>query len=235
LSRPITRRAFLVTALTTGIGALLAYLYRRSQPVYVVVDSDAAIPPPLTIVSRAEWGAREPNHEASGEYGFAESATDPAWYVYPDPLPEVYNTVAIHHSASLLESGETMPDVQDLHMDRNRWADVGYHFAIDRNGVVYEGRDIHVRGSSVGGYNTGTIGVVVMGNFEYDQPLEVQLTVLQTLINWLATTYTLTHLAGHGEFNAESVCPGKNMIPYLDTLAQTAGLQRGTSGHVKPT
>ena len=235
MSRPITRRAFLVTALTAGFGALLAYFYRRSQPVYVVIEPNATTPPPLTIVSRAEWGAREPNHEASGEFGFATSATDPAWYVYPDPLPEVYNTVAIHHSASLLDSNETMREVQDLHMDRNRWADVGYHYAIDRNGVVYEGRDIRVRGSSVGGYNTGTIGVVVMGNFEYDQPLEVQLTVLQTLINWLATTYTLTHLAGHGEFNPESVCPGKNMIPYLDTLAQTAGLQRGTSGHVKPT
>ncbi len=236
MSRPISRRTLLITALTAGIGALAAFLYRRSQPVYVVVEPDAAIPPQgLTIISRAEWGAREPDHEASGEYGFADRATEPAWYVYPDPLPDVYNTVAIHHSASLLSTNETMASVQNLHMDRNHWADVGYHYAIDKGGLIYEGRDIHVRGSSVGGYNTGTIGVVVMGNFEYDEPLDVQLTVLQTLINWLTTTYTLTHLAGHGEFNPESVCPGKNMLPHLDTLAQIAGLQRGTDGHVKPT
>lgn len=227
-----------MTALVAGIGAVIALLNRRAAPIIVVVEP-TPIPtePPLTtlvIVSRDQWGARPPNHEAVNEYGFAATATDLNWYVYPESLPDAYNTVAIHHSASLLASNETMRDIQDLHMDANRWADVGYHYAIDKEGIVYEGRDIHVRGASVAGYNTGTIGVVVMGNFQIDEPLPIQLTVLQTLVNWLAATYTLSHLAAHGEFNSESVCPGKNMLPYLDPLAQAAGLQRGTGGHVKP-
>lgn len=236
MSRHKSRRRFIIGALLTGIGGLISYFNRNRDSVYVVVDPLPPTPPPrLKIITRDEWGAREPNHQALSEFGFATSATDPAWYVYPDPLPQVYNTVAIHHSASLLSSNETMRDVQDLHMEANHWADVGYHYAIDKNGALYEGRDINVRGSSVAGFNTGTIGVVVMGNFEYDEPLELQLTVLQTLINWLTATYSLTHLAGHGEFNPESVCPGKNMLPYLDTIALAAGLQRGTDGHVKPT
>jgi hypothetical protein len=192
-------------------------------------------PTPLVLVTRAAWGARPPNHEAPNEYGFAATATDSQWYVYPEnDLAAVYNTVVIHHSAIALATNETMRSIQDLHMDVNGWADIGYHFAIDKNGVIYEGRDIHARGSSVAGHNTGVIGVVVMGNFEQDYPLDAELTTLQLLVNWLARTYSLTHLAGHSEFNPETVCPGKNLIVYLDQLAQSAGLQRGTGGYVAP-
>jgi hypothetical protein len=155
--------------------------------------------------------------------------------VYPGNLADAYNTVVIHHTAIALDTNETMRSIQDLHMDTNGWADIGYHYAIDKDGVIYEGRNIGVRGASVAGHNTGVIGVVVMGNFEFDQPLMAQLTALQTLVNWLTTTYSLTHLAGHGEFNPESVCPGKNLALYLDMLARGAGLQRGTGGYVPPT
>lgn len=241
MTRPISRRRFftlLLTGLAATVGAVLALLNRRREPTIVVVEP-TLIPtpsptPPLTIIPRDQWGARPPDHEAVNEYGFATKATDLAWYVYPEPLADAYSTVAIHHSAIPLDTNETMRSVQDLHMDTNHWADVGYHYVIDKNGVLYEGRDIHVRGASVAGYNTGTIGVCVMGNFEQELPLEIQLTVLQRVVNWLATTYTLTHLAAHHEFNPESLCPGKNMTPYLDTLAQVAGLQRGTGGYVKP-
>lgn len=239
LTRPISRRRVLtlfITGLTAAVGAAVAWLTRRPNPTVVVIEPTAAPSPipTLTIVSRDQWGARPPDHEAINEFGFATSATDPAWYVYPGNLADEYSTVAIHHSAIPLDTDETMQSVQDLHMDSNHWADVGYHYVVDKNGIVYEGRDIHVRGASVAGYNTGTIGVCVMGNFELDLPLEIQLAVLQQVVNWLTKTYTLTHLAGHGEFNPESVCPGKNMMPYLDTLAQVAGLQRGTGGYVKP-
>ncbi len=217
-----------------GVGLVL-----RASPLFKMIQS--ALQPFLRqpsprpiIVARAEWNARAPNHEAPNEFGFAQTATDSEWYVYPDDLAEVYNTLAIHHSAALLFTNETMLDVQKLHMDKNGWADIGYHFGIDRNGTIYEGRDIHVRGASVAGYNTGTIGVVVMGNFQIDSPLDVQLAASSALVNWLAFTYRLTHLVGHYEFNPESVCPGENMKTHLDTIAQAAGLQRGTGGHVPP-
>jgi len=239
LSRPISRRrilTLLITGLAASIGAILAWLTRRPNPTVIIINptSQPSPTPALTIISRDQWGARPPNHEAANEFGFATSVTDLTWYVYPNDLVEAYSTVAIHHSAISLDTDETMKSVQDLHMDTNHWADVGYHYVIDKKGIIYEGRDIHVRGASVAGYNTGTIGVCVMGNFEIESPLEIQLTVLQQVVNWLATTYTLTHLAAHGEFNPESVCPGKNIMPYLDILAQVAGLQRGTGGYVKP-
>lgn len=41
--------------------------------------------------------------------------------------------------------------------------------------VVKPSTVMAVRGASVAGYNTGTIGVVLMGNFEVAAPLDVQL------------------------------------------------------------
>jgi hypothetical protein len=190
--------------------------------------------PQVTIIPRSEWGAREPNHDAPNEYGFADVVTDTSWYVYPEALTDAYNTVAIHHSAGILAANETINDLQNMHMDGNGWADIGYHYGIDRNGLVYEGRPIQVRGASVSNFNTGTIGVVVMGNFQVEEPLPVQLESLQLIVNWLAVNYQLTHLAGHGEFNDESVCPGKNMTKHLDDIAVTAALLRGTEGHLTP-
>ena len=128
-----------------------------------------------------------------------------------------------------------MRAIQDLHMDDDHWADIGYHYGIDGRGATYAGRDIHVRGASVAGHNTGTIGIVLIGDFQRETPSELQIVALHMLVNWLKATYGITHLAGHYEFNPETVCPGMNMRPYLDVVAQQAGLQRGTGGYVAPT
>ena len=182
------------------------------------------LPTMPTPISRAEWDARSPNHDALEEFGFASEDNPTGWLVYDGDLREVYHTVVIHHSADLRP--HTMRDMQDVHMDRQQWADIGYHFGIDSQGIIYAGRDIQARGASVAGHNTGAIGVVMMGHFEWETPAEMQLAALQTLVNWLATTYALNYLAGHGELNAGTVCPGRNLRPYLDALALGAGLQR---------
>lgn len=219
----MNRRQFLRAALA----ALGAAGCTVSAPVPMSTAAPTATPPPApAIVPRAAWDARDVDPDAemeSGPFG---------WHVYEGSLADIYHTVAVHHSAHRLASAETMRDVQDLHMDRNRWADIGYHYGIDAAGVIYAGRDLNVRGASVAGYNTGTAGVVVMGDFEFEEPRPAQLAALQTLVVWLAHTLSLTHLAGHGEFNPDSVCPGRFMVPHLDGLAAAAGLARGTGGYV---
>jgi hypothetical protein len=217
----------------------VASLLRRRRP---LPPPEATQPPALTeeaailppIVSRATWGARPPNHDAPYERGFAQTPLEDGWYIYPDDYRNVYRTLVVHHSAFHIATDETMRSIQDLHMDRNGWADVGYHYGIDRDGVIYEGRDVRVRGASVAGHNTGTMGVVVMGRFDEEEPLQAQLTALQTLVNALAKLYPLTHLAGHNEFNSNTTCPGEFLARYLDALAEGAGLTRGTEGYTPP-
>lgn len=232
-----------------GVGGLIATLWARRQgaaaPSLTPADPRATVathtpvlatlaPPPM--VNRAAWGARPVNHAAENEYGYATPENPDGWYVYPaGDLAAIYQTVAIHHSYPVPRDSGTMPEIQDIHLDLDKWADIGYHYGIGGDGTLYEGRDIGVRGASVAGHNTGTIGVVVIGDFEREVPSMAQLRTLQDLLLYLKVTYTLTHLAGHYEFNADTVCPGANMRFHLDTLAASAGLLRGTDGYVPPT
>lgn len=187
------------------------------------------------IVARADWGAREPDHNAANETGFASADNAEGWLDYPGDLRDVYRTVVVHHSVLYEEDDAmTMREIQAEHMDKRRWADVGYHFGVGRSGAVFEGRSLRARGTHVAGYNTGSAGVVFFGNFQEQTPTPQQLEAGTSLINWLALRLELTHLAGHSEFNPWSECPGANMVYYLDALAESAGLARGTGGYQDP-
>jgi N-acetylmuramoyl-L-alanine amidase len=227
------RRRFLMLAgLSVASGGGLFFLSRVADYwlAQLRVATMAAIPTLTALpdpISRDGWGARAVNHEAVSEYGFASPANPFGWMTYDGDLREAYHTVAIHHSAYARQQGKIMRDFQDVHMDGRHWADIGYHFGIDPDGQIYAGRDIGSRGASVAGHNTGLIGIVVMGHFEWEAPTDAQLAALQTLVNHLTTSYDLTHLAGHGDLNADTACPGRYLKLYLDLLAQGAGLQRG--------
>jgi N-acetyl-anhydromuramyl-L-alanine amidase AmpD len=118
-------------------------------------------------------------------------------------------------------------------MHTRGFADIGYQFVIDAGGRVYEGRSLDVRGAHTGGHNTGTVGIVLLGNFEEGVPAEAQLVSLERLSRHLADTYGITHLAGHRDFQPEeTVCPGHNLAILLPELAQEFGLVYGTEGYV---
>ncbi len=233
----------LATSGACSLGGLLVFLARRAQsPAAQPTDTPMPTPnltptaPPLPpdVIRRADWNALPPDHTAEEEFGFASAENPTGWYVYEGDLAAIYTTAVIHHSFPLLRDSGTMRALQDIHRNVRRWADIGYHFGIDGAGKVYEGRDIRVRGASVAGYNTGTLGIVLMGNFEVESPSSAQLVALQRLLYWLKQTYRLTHLAGHYEFNPTTVCPGANMRPYLNLLADSLALRRGTGGYVPP-
>jgi hypothetical protein len=188
-----------------------------------------------TIVSRAEWGAREVNHSAEEEFGFYTLDNPEGWREYEGDLRTVYQTVVIHHS-SLYEDDDvtTVKAIQDLHLEDRGWADIGYHFCIGLEGAVFEGRLMSVRGVHTEFYNTGSLGVCLLGNFEEISPTPPQLDTTQALINWLVLRLQLTHQAGHRDFNPQTLCPGANLYPLLDALASQALLKRGTEGYIAP-
>ena len=106
---------------------------------------------------------------------------------------------------------------------------------IDADWKIFEGRSINVRGAHVEGANTGSVWVVLLGNFEEAAPPEIQLRATRELIDHLRSSYPhITHLAGHCDFNQDSVCPGKHPYPLLKILAREASLLYGTGGYVRP-
>ena len=252
--RKLSRRDFIgAAALATlagaglcsigGIAGILLLRRRRLalMPTSTPAPTPSPTPFPITIVSRSQWGARPVNHEAEDEKGFATQENLDGWWEYTTDLANIYRTIAVHHSAFSSEEAttttlhyDTMIGLQNLHMDRRHWADIGYHYGISTDGTIYEGRDIHVRGANVENYNWGTAGVVLMGNFDLEKPTDAQIASLNLLIAYLKLTLRVTHLASHGEFNDKTECPGTNLEILLDDMARIAGLERGIGGYNRP-
>lgn len=245
-----TRRQFLALAgLSTAAaglacaGSIAGYLLlraagqtSRSRPTLTPTRSPAlkTIDRPA-ITTRAEWGAREPDHTAWNEPGYYAPDNPEGWREYSGDLRTSYRTVVVHHSVEYDgDDLSTVRHIQDLHMDDRGWADIAYHFLVGKTGQVFEGRALNARGTHVEYYNTGSVGVVFLGDFEVEQPTAPQLEQGRRLIDWLALRLELTHLAGHFEFNETTACPGPNLIPYLDGLAYSARLARGTGGYEPP-
>lgn len=106
------------------------------------------------------------------------------------------------------------------------WADIGYHLVIDRAGTLWQGRAIRWQGAHVKNRNEGNIGVLVMGNFERQQPTTAQMRTLQKTLIDLMRTYKVpkSRVYTHREWpDADTLCPGKNLqakvVPMRRTLA----------------
>ncbi len=119
-------------------------------------------------------------------------------YRWPLQYSRDVKLLVVHHSALLIK-GDPRPAVERVralfkyHAATKGWGDIGYNFIIDEVGQVYEGR---VGGKfMVGGHtycnNTGTIGIVMLGNFEIEQPSDAQVKGLQRLLASLANDYQI--------------------------------------------
>lgn len=193
-------------------------------------------PPPPPILSRAEWGARPLDLQAPEEFGAFDPQTNPAGVLaYPGDLREALNTIVIHHSAY---PGAGPAEIQSLHMDRRGFADVAYHFMIAADGTIYEGRDLHIRGAHVQGFNTGSVGIVLLGDFNEEEPGDAQLASLRALVDYLRYTYDIRYLTGHRDYPNQSPdgteCPGENLYPLLPSLARDLGMRYGVGGYITP-
>jgi len=208
---------------------------------YRVVNADtvslkSSPPPKPTIISRAEWGARALNLEAPEEFGLfnAKSNRDGLLY-YSGDLRAVLNTVVVHHSAI---QNVSPAEIQELHMDGRGFADIAYDFLIASDGVIYEGRQINLRGAHVQGFNTGLVGIVLIGNFNETEPAQSQLKSLEMLVDYLRYTYEIRYLTGHRDYPDQSPdgteCPGANLYPLLQDLARSLGMKYGIDGYVSP-
>lgn len=180
------------------------------------------------MVTRDEWKAQKPNLNSSSEHGIYDPVTNlDGWLVYNAPLKDVLNTVVVHHSALPPTQGANA--IQKIHMSDRGFADIGYHFVIDTDGIIFEGREISVRGAHTAGHNTGAVGIVLLGNFENKSPSEKQFLSLQRLVRALVSRYGITHIAGHKDFqSAKTQCPGEELEKKIPALADELGLTFGS-------
>ena len=68
------------------------------------------------------------------------------------------------------EAAAIVKGIQLFHVQGNGWNDIGYNFLVDRFGTIYEGRfggiDRNVVGAHALGFNTGSVGIALLGTYE---------------------------------------------------------------------
>jgi len=161
-------------------------------------------------------------------------------YLWPLQYSKSVKMLVVHHSA-LVVQGDPRPSVERVraiykyHALTKGWGDIGYHYVIDENGQVYEGRQggEYVVGGHAYCNNTGTVGIVLLGNFEIEQPTQAQAKGLQSLLLDLSKTYKInlqSSVTFHGKkFDApivrhkdllSTLCPGYYLSSAFSQIVQ---------------
>jgi len=136
----------------------------------------------------------------------------------------------VHHTAGAnnytrAESAAIVRGIEIYHVEGNGWWDIGYNFLVDKYGQVFEGRfggvDRNVRGAHTLGFNSGSVGVAVIGDYGSSRISRSAARSLEQLLAWrldvahVDPLSTLTYRSG-----------GNSRFP-----AGTPVLLRAISGH----
>lgn len=161
-----------------------------------------SIPKPA-ILSRAAWKATPPK----GEY-----------------TPHTPAAIVVHHTwmpkAAQYQKDVSIRGIQRYHMVDNKWSDIGYHYIIGPEGVIYQGRPETVVGAH-STPNTNYIGICVFGDFDPGQDAftPASRAALLDLMTWLTAEYGIqtSEFFGHRDFSTKS-CPGDGIYNQLQSF-----------------
>lgn len=191
--------------------------------------SDAA----TAVIDRTSWGADESLMTWAPEYHAAQKIT-------------------LHHTATANgdpDPAATVRAIYRYHAVDRGWGDIGYHYLVDEAGRVYEGRasgndgdaahdaaGAVVTAAHVSGYNSGNIGIALLGTLSDRQPTPAARASLEGLLRDLTTrhgidpqgngvytnpvngaTKTTPNISGHRDWEATE-CPGAAMQALLPSI-----------------
>jgi hypothetical protein len=216
------------------VSALRAFLIR--SPSTVVPARSLSVAGSPAIVSRAAWDADE------------SIVREPPQYAASIQLAIVHHTAG-SNTYSRAEAPAVVRGIELYHVQANGWNDIGYNFLVDRFGTVYEGRaggvDKNVVGAHALGFNTGSVGIAVLGTYTDVAPSQAAQDALARVIAWrldiahVDPLSTLTYVSGGSEryppgipvfLRAVSghrdtgltVCPGDALYGLLGAIATRA-------------
>jgi len=158
---------------------------------------------PPEIVSATRWGATPANEALARRH--------------------VISHITLHHQGLAFPRGKDpqqyLRDLQSWSRKSKQWIDVPYHYVIDLDGLIYEGRDIRFAGDTNTAYDpAGHALIEVVGNFEEVEPNPAQLAAVADLMALLVRRYgvPVENIRGHRDVAPGTECPGKNLYRYLE-------------------
>jgi tetratricopeptide (TPR) repeat protein len=143
--------------------------------------------------------------------------------------------VTIHHSAprddfvgtTRWAAANQINKIQRYHQKDRGWADIGYHYIIDRRGEVFQGRSLSYQGAHASGRaNRGNIGIVVLGNYSARRQrlTDAQRRSLTVLTARLCDHYRIgaKQIYTHEEIRpGHTECPGPEISSYVSKIRQS--------------
>jgi N-acetyl-anhydromuramyl-L-alanine amidase AmpD len=108
---------------------------------------------------------------------------------------------------------------------------IGYHYFIEKNGRMTQGRADTDEGAHCKGHNLDSIGVCLAGNFDVTLPTEAQIAALKELLIKKTAQWSIqpSQVVPHRAF-AEKTCYGTNLsYSWAQTLTSSATVPPVTS------
>ncbi len=227
----------------TASGVRVERVVSPRAPVVANAAGAAAVAMP-GIISRPEWGADE-NLRLSNCPEAPDTSTN-------------VRIAAVHHTggSNSYGPGDTPSIVRGLYAYATqtlRYCDTHYNFFIDRYGQIFEGRFGSVwdpvRAAHTTGFNSGSVGVALIGNFQSSGVPAVAVQALESLLAWklnwhgvdptrpvpyttvsgtdrwpAGSTQTLPFIVGHRD-PGQTDCPGNYLYSLLPAIRGNVALR----------
>lgn len=152
---------------------------------------------PSFVIARTKW----------------TSATPKRWLA--DSMTNI-RRITVHHDAIMpVPSGSYADSLRRMNLIRrghlnNGWADIGYHFAIDPKGRIWQARPLELQGAHVKDHNPGNLGIVVFGNYEKIRPTQATLDSVNKMVAYAMQRFNVPLASVHTHQELRSTaCPGR--------------------------
>ena len=182
-----------------------------SKPVaaFLLLATTALADDTPLIVTRESWKAKPPSLAMMKQ-------TPAAILVHHTGSPQKLKTTLAAKMQGLQRFSQAKEKLADGRV-KPVWPDVPYHFYVNVDGSIAEGRDINAVGDTNTGYDPkGFIQVVVEGNFETEKLSDAQAASLLTLLQWLKVKHNIkTSAIQPHKDKAQTACPGKDLMEKL--------------------
>ncbi len=115
--------------------------------------------------------------------------------------------IFIHCSASDNPKHDDISVIRKWHVEQNKWADVGYHYFIKKDGTIQKGRALEKDPAAQYPFNKGTIAICLAG-LEKDKFTTEQFNSLKIMAGVLDFKYNgEVTFHGHCEVTKLKTCP----------------------------
>lgn len=163
-----------------------------------------------------------------------------AWKKFPVLDMKGKTEIAIHHSLTRQGlSGSNAWGYSKYHVETHDWPGIGYSYEIAPDGTIRFCNPINWRTYHVGNSNNFSIGIVLTGDFRYEEPTKEQKESLRILVARLKKEnpqinrirshdeYPDYHWKSCCEFDYRKVLADKPKVPVKDSLGSKYKVQEG--------